>query len=105
MVQRRNATSSRAPTRDPGRCRRGWTPARKQRNTPHNAAQDSGSEAGMTRERGGGEDGRDVACSVSNGGKTAAMAAGTAQTARLRRHPVLRHGTLGGAGEDDNGTT
>ena len=48
-----------------------------QRNTPHNAAQDSGSEAGMTRERGDGEDGRDVACSVSNGGKTAAMAAGT----------------------------
>ena len=71
-----------------------------QRNTAHNAAQDSGSEAGMTRERGEGEDGRDVACSVSNGGKTAAAAAGTAQTARLRRHPVLRHGTLGGAGED-----
>ena len=31
----------------------------------------------MTRERGEGEDGRDVACSVSNGGKTAAAAADT----------------------------
>ena len=47
-----------------------------QRNTPHKAAQDSGSEAGMTP-----------------WGCGAAVQRGTmAQTARLRRHPVRRHG-------------
>ncbi len=40
---------------------------------------------------GAGEDGRDVACSVSDSDGT---------TAQQCRHPVLRHGALGGAGED-----